>query len=180
MKNRLAGVASLVLLVGIVIGALWFDHINNMPPLVDVMVERVIDGDTVDVLIGQKPVRIRLQGIDAPELSQEAGQDAQQFLARFIEGHSVRVALDGQDKYGRSLGELFVITQDPNSHQQSEMSVNAFLVRTGRAWAYRYQGEVQYSSYGDLEAQARVEKRGLWKNANAIEPWQWRQAQSNH
>lgn len=180
MKNRLAGVASLVLLVGIVIGALWFDLINNMSPLVDVMVERVIDGDTVDVLIGQKPVRIRLLGIDAPGLSQDAGQDAQQFLARFIEGHSVRVALDSQDKYGRSLGELFVTRLDPGYRQQSDISVNAFLVRTGRAWAYRYQGEVQYSSYGDLEAQARVEKRGLWSNANAIEPWQWRQAQSNH
>lgn len=183
MKNRLAGLSSLVLLLVILVGASWLDRINNTAPLVDALVERVIDGDTVDVLMGQKRVRIRLLGIDAPELSQEAGQGAQQFLVKFIAGHTertVRVALDGQDKYGRALGELLVMRPDPDSHQEREISVNALLVRSGWAWAYRYRGEIQYSNYGDLEAQARSEKRGLWTKEDALEPWEWRQVQNYH
>lgn len=179
MKNRLAEFISVALLVGILVGAMWFDRVNNTAPLLDAMVERVIDGDTLDVLIDNRPVRLRLIGIDAPELSQANGRDAQQFLARLIEGQPVRVALEDEDKYGRSLAEVFVTTMDPTSHQQSDLSVNAFLVRTGRAWAYRYQGQVQYSAYGDLEADARAQKRGLWVDSAAIEPWQWRKTQVN-
>lgn len=118
-------------------------------------------------------------GIDAPELSQADGRDVKQFLASLIEGQPVRVALENEDKYGRSLAEVFMTTMDPTSHQQSDMSVNAILVRTGRAWAYRYQGQVQYSAYGDLEAEARAQKRGLWSSAGAVEPWQWRKTQVN-
>lgn len=179
MKNRLAEVVSVILLIGVVIGAMWFDRTNNTAPLVDAVVERVIDGDTIDVLIDQRPVRLRLLGIDAPELSQADGLAVQQFLADFIAGQPVRVALEDEDKYGRSLAEVFFTTIDPDFRQQSELSLNELLVRTGRAWAYRYRGEVQYSSYGDLEAQARAEKRGLWVDETAIEPWQWRQDQDN-
>lgn len=179
MKNRLAEFVWVALLVGILVGAMWFDRANNTAPLLDAVVERVIDGDTLDVLINNQPVRLRLIGIDAPELSQTHGRDVKQFLASLIERQKVQVALENEDKYGRSLAEVFVETMDPTSHQQSDMSVNALLVRTGRAWAYRYQGEVQYSVYGELEANARAHKRGLWSSAGAVEPWQWRKTQVN-
>jgi len=179
MKKPFAEFVSVALLVGILVGAMWFDRANNTAPLLDAVVERVIDGDTLDVLIDNRPVRLRLIGIDAPELSQANGRDVKQFLASLIEGKPVRVALENNDKYGRSLAEVFVTTMDPTSHQQSDTSVNAFLVRTGRAWAYRYQGEVQYSAYGDLEADARAKKRGLWVDSDAVEPWQWRKTQVN-
>lgn len=179
MKNRLAGFISVLLLVGVVVGAMWFDRINNTVPQVNALVERVIDGDTIDVLIDQQLVRIRLVGIDAPELSQDNGRSVQQFLVSFIQGQEVKIALDSQDKYGRSLAEVFVTTRDPKTLVQSQLSVNEFLVRTGRAWAYRYRGEVQYSGYGQLEADARAEQRGLWVNASAVEPWQWRKTHDN-
>lgn len=46
MKNRLAEFVSVALLVGVLVGAMWFDRANNTAPLLDAVVERVIDGDT--------------------------------------------------------------------------------------------------------------------------------------
>lgn len=179
MRNYVAKIGSALLLVAVVVGAMWFDHVNNAVPQIDAVVERVIDGDTIDVRMGQQRVRVRLVGIDAPELSQEHGRQVQQYLAVFIQGQPVRVALGDTDQYGRSLGEVFVATIDPQTQAQSEVSINAFLVRTGRAWAYRYRGQVQNPEYGDFEAEARAAQRGLWSSAGAVEPWQWRKTQEN-
>ncbi len=179
MRHYLAKIGSALLLVGVIVGAMWFDCVNNAVPQVHAVVERVIDGDTIDVRLGQQRVRVRLVGIDAPELSQEQGRQVQQYLAGVIQGQPVRIALGDKDKYGRSLGEVFVTTIDPQTQTQSQVSVNALLVRTGRAWAYRYRGEVQYSEYGDFEAEARAAQRGLWSSAGAVEPWQWRKTQAN-
>lgn len=179
MRNYLAKIGSVVLLVGVIVGAMWFDHADNTDPTVNAVVQRIIDGDTIDVLIDNKTVRIRLVGIDAPELSQENGASAKQYLARFIHGYSVDIALGDQDKYGRTLAEVYMPTLDPATRQKSLLSVNELLVRSGHAWAYRYDGKVQDSRYEPLEALARTEKRGLWKNKAAIEPWQWRRSQMN-
>lgn len=179
MRHYLAKIGSALLLVGVVVGAMWFDRANNTAPTVDAVVERVIDGDTIDVRMGQQRARVRLVGIDAPELSQDQGRKVQAFLAGFIQGQPVRVALGDKDKYGRSLGEVFVTTIDPQTQEQSQVSINAFMVRTGRAWAYRYRGQVQYSEYGNFEAEARRAQRGVWASAGAVEPWQWRKTQAN-
>ncbi|RZT91066.1 endonuclease YncB(thermonuclease family) [Advenella incenata] len=179
MRNYLVRIGSVLLLVGVVVGAMWVDRTNNTAPLVDAVVERVIDGDTIDVRIDRQLVRIRLVGIDAPELSQDNGASAKQYLASYIQGYSVDIELGNQDKYGRTLGEVYMVTLDPDNKQQSLLSVNELLVRSGHAWAYRYDGDVQDSKYGALETLARSEKRGLWVKAAAVEPWQWRQAQQN-
>ena len=78
MRHYLAKIGSALILVGVVVGAMWFDRINNTVPQVDAVVERVIDGDTIDVRLGQQRVRVRLVGIDAPELSQDQGRQVQQ------------------------------------------------------------------------------------------------------
>lgn len=179
MRNYVARIGSVLLLVGVVVGALWFDRVNNSVPLVEAVVERVIDGDTIDVRMGQQRVRVRLVGIDAPELSQAQGRRVQQYLAGYIQGRPVRIALGEKDRYGRSLGEVFVTVVDPQTQAQTRVSINAWLVRSGQAWAYRYQGQVQYSEYGDLEADARAARRGLWASAGAVEPWEWRKSQVN-
>ncbi len=179
MQHYLAKIGSALLLIGVLVGAMWFDRANITTPVVNAVVERVIDGDTIDVRIDQQPVRFRLVGIDAPELSQKNGSQAQQFLVKLVQGESVRIAVQGQDKYGRSLGTVFVKSAPLTIDAVSAISINALMVGSGMAWAYRYQGEIQDPDLGDLEAQARAEKRGLWVNAAAVEPWQWRKAQQN-
>lgn len=177
MRNYLAKIGSVVLLVGVIVGAMWFDRADNTAPTVAAVVQRVIDGDTIDVLINKNRVRVRLEGIDAPELSQENGAAAKQYLAQYIQGYAVDVALGNQDKYGRTLGEVYMPTLNPATQQKGLLSVHVLLVRSGHAWAYRYDGKVQDPRYEPLESLARTEKRGLWRNGAAVEPWQWRRSQ---
>ncbi|HEY4264554.1 MAG TPA: thermonuclease family protein, partial [Micropepsaceae bacterium] len=89
----------------------------------------VTDGDTLTVLTGNnESLRIRLVEIDAPESDQPWGANAKQALSALVLGQSVRVVSTGQDEYGRTLARIFVNGKD----------VNAEMVRTGSAWAYRH------------------------------------------
>lgn len=69
----------------------------------------VHDGDTLTLLVaGNQPVKVRLTGIDAPELKQPYGQQAKQALSALAFGKEARVESPGPDKYGRTLGTVFV------------------------------------------------------------------------
>ncbi len=93
---------------------------------------RVTDGDTLTI----SGVRIRLEGIDAPETGQlcnlkwigtwHCGAVASAALARMVEGHDISCESRGQDKYGRMLGICYVGSRD----------INAEMVRAGLAWAF--------------------------------------------
>ena len=126
----------------------------------------VHDADTLTLLVaGNQQVKVRLAGIDAPELAQPYGQQAKQALSALAFGKEARVESAGLDKYGRTLGTVFVGT----------VNVNAALIEQGAAWVYRkYPHDPQFLT---LEAQAQAEKRGLWAEANPIPPWDWRQGE---
>ncbi len=64
----------------------------------------IIDGDTLRM--GSE--RIRLRGIDAPELNEPGGQAARQRLEQLLRQGSVRVVPYGQDVYGRTMADVFV------------------------------------------------------------------------
>lgn len=124
----------------------------------------VADGDTI-TLKGQK---IRLHGIDAPELSQQCevkgartacGTLAKQALIGFLVAAEVRCDRKDVDRYGRYVSICFVDGTD----------VSAAMVRAGLAVAYR-----QYSmDYVAEEEAARQHKIGLWKGKFDM-PWDWR------
>lgn len=59
----------------------------------------VVDGDTID--IGQ--TRVRIWGIDAPEMNTAAGKRSRRFLVRFLGKHTVRCYPEGFDRYGRTV-----------------------------------------------------------------------------
>lgn len=125
----------------------------------------VLDGDTLDVLVDRQPRRIRLFGVDAPEKSQAFGQRAKQATARLLFGTTVGVIDHGRDRYGRTLGEVFL----PNG-----TSLNQRLVEEGFAWHY-----VKYSSdsrLAALEQAARAARRGLWVDSAPVPPWEFRAA----
>lgn len=64
---------------------------------------RVVDGDTV--AIGGK--RLRLRGIDAPEMDTKAGVRSRDALIALIGQEPVRVVPYGTDRYGRTLVDAF-------------------------------------------------------------------------
>lgn len=124
----------------------------------------VLDGDTVDVLVDQRPVRVRLAEIDAPEKAQAFGTKSRQALAAAVFKQAVDVQTTGVDRYGRTIGTLLV-----DGH-----SVNRMMVAQGMAWVY-----LQYlvdRSLLDVEAAARASKAGLWVDSHAVAPWTWRAA----
>lgn len=128
----------------------------------------VHDGDTLSLLISDgasfRQVKVRLAEIDTPESKQPYGQHAKQALSDLTFGKQVRVVVQDTDKYGRTVGRVYV----------GGLDVNAELVKRGAAWVYR-----QYSrdpSLLVLEQQARAAKRGLWglPEAQRCAPWDWR------
>lgn len=123
---------------------------------------RILDGDTLEVLVDRKPMRVRLAQIDAPEKSQPFGTRSRQRLAELAFGREVIVREHGQDRYGRHLGTVVTDGQD----------VNRAMVEAGMAWAYR-----QYLNDRTLlttEAAARRSGRGLWADPEPVAPWLWR------
>ena len=108
-------------------------------------------------------VTIRLAEIDAPETDQPAGPQAQAFLSNLIMNQAVRIVVQDIDRYGRSVGRVYV----------GNLDVNRELIRNGWAWAYL--DYLQDTSLIALEQQARDGKLGLWNDPNPIPPWEWRQ-----
>lgn len=122
----------------------------------------VLDGDTLLVTRGGKPLKLRLAGIDAPEKAQPYGPAAQQTLAERVMGQTVQVVTRAKDDYGRTVADVFVAGQSVNQEQ----------VRRGMAWEYsRYHNDRAMLA---LQFTAQQQKRGLWAGDTAIEPALWR------
>lgn len=122
----------------------------------------VADGDTITVLRDRVQVKVRLVEIDAPEKAQAFGNRSKQALTALVHGQEVRVVEHGLDKYQRTLGRIF----------RGDLDVNAEQVRQGMAWVYR-----QYAkdaSLYQIEAEAKAERRGLWRDPEPVPPWEWR------
>ena len=125
----------------------------------------VSDGDTITVLKNGKSVRIRLEGIDCPELGQAFGTVARRFTSVTVFGNIVRVREVTVDVYGRTVARVYAEGRD----------LSLELVKAGMAWRYR-----AYSSDPALiaaEEQARELKKGLWAQSDPIPPWEYRKSQ---
>ena len=125
-------------------------------------VVRVIDGDTVELKVESLSQRIRLSEIDAPEKNQFWGFESSKALEKKLLGKSVRVVINDVDRYGRTIGTIFV----------GEASINELMVLEGHAWVYRDYSDDQ--NLIDLENSARAGNKGLWTKENPLPPWQWR------
>jgi micrococcal nuclease len=122
----------------------------------------VSDGDTPTVLYGQTPVRIRLYGVDAPEKAQAFGTQAKNFTSQSTFGKTATIYSKGADRYGRVLGWVFI----------GKTCINTEPVRNGMAWWYR-QYSPKEAKLRDLEIKARARRAGLWRDAQAVAPWEW-------
>ncbi len=121
---------------------------------------RVVDGDTLR--LGDR--RLRLMGIDAPEIRQRCrkdgfeygcGVDSASFLRGLIAGQPVRCKGEGIDRYGRDLVRCTAQGVD----------LNEAMVRSGHA--------VAFGDYRLAEAEARSAGAGLWAGEFQA-PKEWR------
>lgn len=123
----------------------------------------VSDGDTIVVLLSDnRELRVRLEGIDCPEKKQDFGEKAKQATATLCWNKEVKIIKSGTDKYGRTLGFVYV----------DDMCVNEELLKMGLAWHYKkYNSDPHYSQ---LEKNARERKVGLWSQPDPEAPWDFR------
>jgi len=132
-------------------------------------VVRVADGDTITVLDSSNTQhRIRLEGIDAPESHQAFGTQSKKNLSDMVFDKDVTVIYQKTDQYGRLVGKLVLDGKDINLEQ----------VKTGMAWHYkdyeREQAVADRELYARAEDEARAARRGLWQDADLVEPSSFR------
>ena len=133
--------------------------LNAYTPLENI---RVVDGDTIRAEAKGKEIKIRLVEIDAPEMNQPFGTRSKDFLNKLLNEKNVTLISQGEDKYGRILGEIYADGE----------SANTLMIRSGFAWVYdRY---VKDSSLYKYQDQAKAENLGLWQAEDPIAPWVWR------
>lgn len=124
------------------------------PGAVAVAVERVVDGDTLDVRSAETAIRVRLYGVNAPEVGQRCATDATRRLAA-LAGERVLLLPDARqrDTYGRELRYVFTA---------EGASIDEALVREGLAHAWREDGS-RRDALVAAESAARTAKAGcLW------------------
>tara|TARA_B100000530_G_scaffold219258_1_gene140855 strand:+ start:75 stop:566 length:492 start_codon:yes stop_codon:yes gene_type:complete len=136
-------------------------------------IPKVVDGDTIHI----KSYKIRLEGIDAPEMRQKCkkpylqvmflnfqkdyycGQLSKKKLTQKIGNKPVKCILLGKDRYKRYLGKCL----------KGKIDLNRWMVRNGYAIAYR-----KYSKLYILDENfAKEEKLGIWEGS-FIKPEKWR------
>ncbi len=130
-------------------------------------VERISDGDTITAVTNnQTKLRIRLMGIDAPEVphgdkpGQPFGEEARDYLDHLIGGKTVRVDAYGPDEYKRVLAVVW----------DEQINVNLLLVAMGYAEVYRGAPcQVYCQELEDAEAKARRDRVGMWVQGSKYE-----------
>ncbi len=139
-------------------------------------IPRVVDGDTVQI----NEFKIRLEGIDAPEIKQQCkkeklkissitgytfyknyncGEVSKENLETKVDGSKIKCISSGKDRYIRYLAKCF----------KSKINLNRWMVRNGHAVAYRRYSK-EYVSDEDF---AKKNKLGLWQG-KFLNPAKWR------
>lgn len=130
-------------------------------------VTSVTDGDTIRVTIDGKSTRVRLIGIDTPEVSdprktvQCFGREASRRATELMDGTQVWLEYDPsqsrRDRYGRTLAYVW---------QAEAVLVNEKMVAEGFAHEYTYETPYNYQdTFREAEQAARAAERGLWSPA---------------
>ena len=134
-------------------------------PVFSARVIKVVDGDSLNVEYAGQKIKLRLWGIDAPEMRQAYGKEARVWLAAMVNGRRIQAQAKDIDIYHRLVVLVWV----------DDQLVNEEMVRQGAAWVYpRYCREQICDGWRRLQDDARSAQRGLWGNAKAIPPWEKR------
>lgn len=124
---------------------------------------RVSDGDTILLQSGSQRIKVRMCGIDAPELKQSYGKDSKNYLENRILNKNVDIKVINEDKYGRKVGKVFYKNKD----------INLEMIETGNAWFYEYHAKRE-KEYRKAFKNAQEQKLGLWKEKNPQNPRNFR------
>jgi endonuclease YncB( thermonuclease family) len=125
---------------------------------------RVIDGDTLEVRHHGRSERIRVEGIDCPELKQPYGKGAKRAVMALVIGSPVTLKTYGRSRDGALRADVFL---------ENGRRLGQILLEEGLAWKVA----TEDLHVDDSEEGARYAKRGLWADPNPTPPWKYRAAQ---
>lgn len=149
-----------------VFAALWLFCITLRADFTGTVID-VHDGDTITVKVDFENTlkKVRLYGIDAPELNQAHGEVSRDMLVSMIFYKPVKVMENGTDRYNRVIG---IVTH-------MGVDIGGTMVLNGYAWCYRdYDKEKLYWA---IEDEAKRGHRGLWGAGTPVAPWVFRKEQ---
>ncbi len=130
-----------------------------------IIVDYVVDGDSLVVRKGARKMEVRLWGIDAPEYDQPDSIPAKNGLKKMVMGQKGVLYIKYQDRYGRYVSVLKI----------EDLNVNEAMVAAGYSWVYdRYCREPVCQRWKHLQAEAKEQRRGLWSGKDPVPPWQWK------
>lgn len=125
----------------------------------------ISDGDTYEALLpDKKTIKIRMEGIDAPEKGMPFYRVAKDYLSELCFGRNVEIKKISTDRYGRTIARTYL------PGQQKELGL--MMIEAGYAWHFK-----KYSSdpvLAKAEIEAQKSKRGLWADPNPVAPWDYR------
>lgn len=135
-------------------------------------VSRIVDGDTIIVEKNDgHTARIRLYGIDCPELSQPYGREAKVFLESFLLNKETFIEEVSLDRYKRVVAVVYVT---------ESQTIQAALLMEGFAWVYpQYCKRIECFSWRKQEEKAKELLLGLWEAPDREPPWAWRKGKAS-
>lgn len=173
---KIAGsLIAITLAIGVMFNAALLAHVTKAAdywlPIPGLLV-RVVDGDTIAV----GPQRLRIFGIDAPELEQSCtdgrgaaypcGVLAKQAMTDLIAGTDLKCRTVDRDRYGRPV--VICVTQPITL---ADLDIGAVMVQKG--WALDYT-TYSHGAYRTEQETAKAAKLGIWMGSFEL-PWEWRE-----
>jgi endonuclease YncB( thermonuclease family) len=130
------------------------------------LVSHVVDGDSIWVRpsSGGRRVRLRIDGIDAPEICQRHGVESRNALRALALGQRVHVTVRARDRWGRAIATVV--------RSQGQIDLGLRMVADGWAWADGR--SARQSAYRRAQAQARQTGRGLFAERQPEPPADFR------
>ena len=132
----------------------------------------VNSGDVITIFNLNRPVRVKLLGVDAPEMSQEFGDVAKKHLSDLVFNQAVLVNYSGIGPDKSLTGKVLL----------NDADIGAQMIRDGAAWLDANNSDRLSESdrevYQQSELAARSERRGLWQAENPVAPWEFIRVQA--
>jgi endonuclease YncB( thermonuclease family) len=132
----------------------------------------VNSGDVITITNLNRPVRVKLMGVDAPEMNQAFGDVARKHLSDLVFEKSVVVEYAGIAADSSLTGRVLL----------NDADIGAQMIRDGAAWFDPSNGNrlspTNQEVYQQSEQAARGERRGLWQDENPVAPWEFMKAEA--
>lgn len=139
----------------------------------------VQDGDSfIAATAAGARLTVRLNGVDAPERSQPYADRSRRNLRQLLDGEELRIRVATTDRFGRAVGEVYVVRPGGKATDAGLAQVSAGLAWYFRRYARDLPAELR-ERYAQAESRAREARAGLWHDARPEAPWDFRRRNGN-